>query len=154
MLHISSSRRIRFAIALVSLSLFAAAFGVACAQQSKEKQRPAIHKLQFQCLYPPGVTVDDYTDESAALAVCAGDSVIFCSAGTKAFSVDFQKSPFAPNPSTTPARLHFDERDCKTAFTVKALDNTNKFEIYKFMLVINGKYYDPHVIIVPGSGDQ
>jgi|SRR5580704_2594126 hypothetical protein len=154
MLHTSGPRRIRFAVALVSLSLFATAFGIACAQQKKEQHRAAIHKLEFQCLFPPGVTMDDYTDEAAALAVCAGDSVTFCSAGTKAFSVDFQKSPFKPDSSTTPARLHFDERDCKSTFTVKALDVTNKFEIYKFMLVINGKSYDPHVIIVPGSGDQ
>jgi hypothetical protein len=143
----------RLQIGLISLLLLAVPFGFVNAQQTGDKDTHKGHRHpKAQCLPKPNVIyVDTLNSNTASIYVCFGDTVKFDTTDPKAvFSLDFQKS------IVDPPRLHFDERDRNVAFTVKKKSTSGKKEDHKFVLVLDGSasYYDPHVIIVPGSADQ
>jgi len=135
----------RFLLAFLSLCLTAGAYELLYAQTTSTKQPTTItYTCQDRTLTvsAKGVSVDSQP-------ACDGmDRFLWQSDGkVKKWSIDFQTSPFGPG-----KRLHFDERDTAFSDPVKTLDNPPNWETYKYILIVDDvTFYDPHVIIVPGS---
>jgi len=139
----------RILVALISVILFATACALLYAQHEKPKAKHIKHVFACQ---PENVVIDPVKGPSPdPLLVCPGDAITWCmkdGANTR-FWVQFETSPFDGD-AGGPAG--FDERDCKATKppTVITSDGDN-WGAYKYTLIVNHKYFDPHVIIVPGS---
>jgi hypothetical protein len=147
MLHTSGPRRFRVLVALTCLSLLAAAFGIACAQQKKAKTAAAPAPIVVTCGAHP-IKILGTGPDMDPVFVCGGvkDTITWSadsSIGSTHFSVDFEKSPFGDGTG------HCDDRDCG-GLTANVIDVSN-IEVHKYVLVVGKTYFDPHVIIVPGS---
>jgi hypothetical protein len=141
----TSPRRFRFAVAITCFSLLAAALGVACAQQNKQKVVAGTWNITVTCTSHT-VTVLATGPDKDPMFVCPGDTVKWVAdstIGTKRFSVRFETSPFADG-----AR-YCEQTDCPG---LAAPTNLTKIvETHKYVLIVDKQVFDPHVIIVPGN---
>jgi hypothetical protein len=143
-----SSRRFRFVVALTCLSLLAAAFGVACAEQKKPVTPTASYTITVHCMsHIVAVFATGLAPLQDPLYVCPGDTISWMpdtsTVGNKRFSVEFETSPFQGG------KRYCDDTDCPALAIPTNL--AKNMEAHKYVLIVDKQVFDPHVIIVPGN---
>jgi hypothetical protein len=143
-LRLTAKRMLLFTVSLILLPLAGRSL-IVSAQSPDQKSASANHR----------VIVSQAGPDDEDTVIDDGDTIEFCPPTTDPhlkFSIIFTPSTFLKLGNGTSYR--FDERDCGTPRKIALLDPKDHARAYSYVLAPGDRYFDPHVIIMPGKRHQ